>query len=135
LQSVSVDVCLEREAVWRAGVGGRFDLTPTGELLVSKERRAEVLIFAQRGELDLATSALLERELHAAEAARPTRLVVDLTGFEFIDSAGLKTLARAHERTSRTSENGRQLSLRRGPRSVQRLFELTNSVGLFTFDD
>jgi anti-anti-sigma factor len=58
---------------------------------------------------------------------------VDLTGLEFIDSAGLKTLARAHERTN---ENGRQLSLRRGgPRSVQRLFELTNSVWLFTFDD
>jgi hypothetical protein len=63
LQSVSVDVCPEREAVWRASVGGRFDLTPAGELVVRRERRADVLIFAQRGELDLATSALLEREL------------------------------------------------------------------------
>jgi stage II sporulation protein AA (anti-sigma F factor antagonist) len=108
------------------------DLTPAGELVVSRERRADMVILSLSGELDLATSALLERELDAAEAARPMRLVVDLAGLEFIDSSGLNTLVQAHERAS---ENGHQLFLRQGPRPVRRLFELTNTVRLFSFDD
>jgi anti-sigma B factor antagonist len=108
------------------------DLTPAGELVVSRERRADMVVLSLSGELDLATSALLERELDAAEAARPMRLVVDLAGLEFIDSSGLNTLVQAHERAS---ENGHQLLLRQGPRPVRRLFELTNTVGLFSFDD
>jgi hypothetical protein len=38
----------------------------------------------------------------------------------------------AHERAS---QNGHRLSLRQGPRVVQRLFELTRRVQLFSFDD
>jgi hypothetical protein len=41
--------------------------------VVSSEPRAGVLILSLSGELDLAASALLERELESAEAARPTR--------------------------------------------------------------
>jgi anti-sigma B factor antagonist len=125
---------VEREVVWRAAVGGVLDLDPArpGELVVSSERRAEVLILSLSGELDLAGSALLERELDAAEAARPMRLVVDLTGLEFIDSGGLHTLVQAHERAN---ANGRQLSLRQGPRGVRRLFELTKTVQLFSFEN
>jgi anti-sigma B factor antagonist len=122
----------ERDAGWRAWMAGIRDLSLAGELVVSSERRADVLILSLRGELDLATSALLERELDAAEAARPTRLVVDLSGLEFIDSSGLSALVRARERAS---QNGHQLSLRQGPRVVERLFELTRSVELFSFDD
>jgi hypothetical protein len=56
-----------------------------GEFVVGTERRPDTVILSLSGELDLAASALLERELDAAEAARPMRLVVDLTGLEFID--------------------------------------------------
>jgi anti-sigma B factor antagonist len=122
----------ERDAGWRARMAGIRDVSLAGELVVSRERRADVLILSLCGELDLATSALLERELGAAEAARPTRLVVDLSGLEFIDSSGLNTLVQARERASR---NGHQLSLRQGPRVVQRLFALTKSDQLFSFDD
>jgi anti-sigma B factor antagonist len=125
------ELYLERDAGWRARMAGLHDLSLAGELVVSSERRADVLILSLRGELDLATSALLERELDAAEAARPARLVVDLSGLEFIDSSGLNALVRARERAS---QNGHQLSLRQGPRVVERLFELTKSVELFSFD-
>jgi anti-anti-sigma factor len=122
----------ERNGGRRARMATVPDLPLAGELVVSKEHRADVLILSLRGELDLATSALLERELDAAEAARPARLVVDLSGLEFIDSSGLNTLMQARKRASL---NGHQLSLRQGPRIVQRLFELTKSVALFSFDD
>lgn len=102
-----------------------------GALIVRSERRADVVILWLSGALDGATSALLNRELDA-QAGRTMRLVLDLTGLEFIDSSGLHTLMQAHQRAS---ENGHQLSLRPGPRSVQRLFELTDTVHLFSFDD
>jgi anti-anti-sigma factor len=126
------EIHAERNGGRRARMAAVRDLPLAGELVVSKEHRADVLILSLRGELDLATSALLERELDAAEAARPARLVVDLSGLEFIDSSGLNTLMQARKRASR---NGHQLSLRQGPRIVQRLFELTKSVALFSFDD
>lgn len=122
----------ERDGVWRAAATGIRDPARTGELVVGSDRRAEGWILSLSGELDLVGSALLERELDYAEATRPMRLVVDLTGLEFIDSSGLHTLMQAHQRAS---ENGHQLSLRPGPRSVQRLFELTDTVHLFSFDD
>jgi anti-sigma B factor antagonist len=117
------------ESVGRAGIR---DPTRPCELVVSSERRAGVLILSLSGELDLAASALLERELASAEAGRPTRVVVDLTGLEFIDSSGLRTLMQANERAS---ENGHQLALRQGPRAVRRLFELTSTAQRFSFDD
>src|SRR5450755_2543626 len=46
--------------------------------------------------------------------------------------AALHTLMQARKRSS---ENGHQLSLRPGPRAVQRLFELTETLQLFSFDD
>ena len=78
---------LEREFAWRAEAGGVRDPSLAGEFVVSRERRADALILSLSGELDLATSALLERELDAAQATRPMRLVIDLTGLEFIDSS------------------------------------------------
>jgi anti-sigma B factor antagonist len=114
------------------GVGGTLELRPLGELVVSTERRAQELILSLSGELDLATSSLLERELGAAEAARPARLVVDLVGLQFIDSSGLHTLVQAH---ARAQQDGRQLSLRHGEPVVRRLFELTDAVQMFPFND
>ena len=131
-EPVGVEGPPARDSVGRAGMAGMRDLGRPSELVVSSERRAGVLILSLSGELDLAASALLERELDNAEAGRPTRLVVDLSGLEFIDSSGLHTLVQAHERAS---ENGHQLSLRQGPRAVQRLFELTSTAQRFSFDD
>jgi anti-sigma B factor antagonist len=131
LERFRVEVHPEHETS-RAGMARVRDLTRAGGLLARSERRSDVLVLSLCGELDLASSAALERELAAAEMAGPERLVVDLSGFEFIDSSGLHTLVRAHRRAR---ENGHQLSLGQGPRAVQRLFELTNFVQLFSFDD
>ncbi len=84
------------------------------------------------GELDIATSPMLERRLRMAEGAESERLVIDLKGLQFLDSAGLHVLVQAQERAQ---ARGRELSLLRGPRAVQRVFDLTDTGRLFSFED
>jgi anti-anti-sigma factor len=78
------------------------------------------------GELDLATASLFESQLESA--IERAVIIVDLRKLEFIGSTGLALLVRAHERMCAT---GRRLVLIRGPRQVQRVFELTGVVDLF----
>ena len=50
---------------------------------------------ALRGELDLANSATLEAELLAALGEKSTKVVLDMSNLEFIDSTGIAVLVRA----------------------------------------
>jgi anti-sigma B factor antagonist len=102
------------------------------QLVIDRDHRLGIATLKLRGELDLASSPLLTGELEDLEASGARRLVVDLSGLEFMDSTGLHSLLAALER-SRT--NGHELSLRRGPRSVHQIFELTGTVSAFRFED
>jgi anti-anti-sigma factor len=77
-------------------------------------------VVAVSGELDVATSQVLEREL--AKLPGVALLVVDLRGVTFIDSTGLGVLVRAHQLTQ---EQGRRFGLVRGNGQVNRLLSLT----------
>jgi ABC-type transporter Mla MlaB component len=81
------------------------------QLLVRWERGPDLSILWLSGALDRATATLLDRELHA-RASVTTRLLVDLTGLEFIDAHGVDSLVRAHQPAC---EHGFRLSFRRGP--------------------
>ena len=87
---------------------------------VHTEGRATVI--AVGGELDLASAPALEAELEAAAQSDAELLVLDLRELEFMDSTGLSVIVKAHQRLS---EEGRALSLVRGPQQVQRLLDLT----------
>jgi anti-sigma B factor antagonist len=100
-------------------------------LVIRSQARAGARVLALFGELDLASAPQLEYELAQAEATG-VRIVIDLSGLEFIDSSGLHMLLSANRRSK---ENGHELALRRGPRAVQRLFELTHTQEQFRFDD
>lgn len=97
-----------------------------GALSVRREHRADVLVLWLSGKLDRATSVLLDSEFDA-QAGQTTRLVVDLTGLEFIDSIGLETLVRTHRRAT---EHDQRLSFRKGLHLGQRPLELTRDVQL-----
>jgi anti-anti-sigma factor len=107
-------------------------LPPSSELVVRSHSEGDAFVVAVYGELDLGSASILERTLRMVEAVNAQHVVIDLSGLEFIDSIGLHLLVRAHERWFRS---GRRLSLLRGPRAVHRVFELTNTVALFTFED
>lgn len=74
------------------------------------------------GELDLASSAALEEELIRVIESDVDQVIVDLRQLEFMDSTGLSTLVKAHQRAE---ESGRRFALVRGSQQVQRLLSLT----------
>ena len=86
--------------------GGRaFDArrrpVAAGQLVVRWERRPGALIIWLSGTLDRATTTLLDHELdHKLDvrAGGAKRLIVDLTGLEFIDTPGLDGLMRTQQR-------------------------------------
>ena len=84
------------------------------------------------GELDLASSAALEDELVRVAESGVTQLVIDLRELEFMDSTGLSTLVKAHQRAE---ETGQGFGLVRGPQQVQRLLSLTGVEDRLTFAD
>ena len=75
-----------------------------------------------RGELDLSTVAKVEEELRRAESAEPPVLVMDLAGLTFLDSTGLRLIVTADQRAR---DQGRRLTVVKGPDTVQRVFSIT----------
>jgi anti-sigma B factor antagonist len=73
---------------------------------VEVQQRGDVAIVRPHGELDLATVETLRAALDGVDNAG--RLVVDLRGLSFMDSAGLHLLVALHERAQR---DGFQLTL------------------------
>lgn len=80
------------------------------------------MVLSVSGELDLASSPMLDQELARLAAAEPALLVLDLRGLAFMDSTGLSVLVRAHHHAEQA---GRRLVLVRGGPQVQRLLNLT----------
>jgi anti-anti-sigma factor len=107
------------------------DVSAPGPLSIDSRRDGDVVTIVLHGELDLASAPDLERELKEAEASSPNRVTIDLSGLGFMDSTGLQALLRARERAGSSSY---ELTLRRGPHQVQRVFELTRTVDAFSFE-
>ncbi len=84
------------------------------------------------GEVDLATVPELDRLLDDLAQSEHSRLLIDLTGVEFMDSTGLASLIRA---LHAADANGHRLTVRRGSPQVQRLFELTGLVDRLVFEN
>lgn len=97
---------------------------------VLNEGRASVISVS--GELDLASSAALEEELTRVTQSDAEQVVLDLRELEFMDSTGLSTLVKAHQRAE---EAGKQFGLVRGPQQVQRLLSLTGVEERLRFAD
>jgi anti-sigma B factor antagonist len=75
------------------------------------------------GELDMATAPQLQHALSDLWDAGPPCLLLDLHRLTFIDSTGLH-LALAWQ--ARATQDGVPFSLVKGPRAVQRAFELAD---------
>jgi anti-sigma B factor antagonist len=84
------------------------------------------------GELDLASSGALEEEFLRVADSGAEQVIVDLRDLEFMDSTGLSTLVKAHQRAE---EAGQRFGLVRGSPQVQRLLSLTGVAERVTFAD
>jgi anti-sigma B factor antagonist len=94
---------------------------------VTEDAASRHLRLDLRGELDLAAVPVLREHVRAA-AARRGHVVIDLSGVEFIDVAGLCALTAL---TKEAREQGWWLDLRQPSLSVRRLVRLTCAQELF----
>jgi anti-sigma B factor antagonist len=79
------------------------------------------VVVAPRGELDMATVGILERELRGLRDSGFERIVLDLADLSFMDSSGLHLVLRW---TAEASSDSFSFELEPGPRAVQRIFEV-----------
>jgi anti-sigma B factor antagonist len=82
------------------------------------------VLVVMQGELDLATSRLLEAPLVDVAEASGERVVVDLCDVTFMDSTGLCAILRAD---ARASDSGCKFVVVRGPEAVDRVFRITKT--------
>ena len=87
---------------------------------VRTEDRA--IVFAVSGELDLATSPVLEQEIERVGDADVDLLIVDLRDLRFMDSTGLHALVKAHKQAH---DAGRRFAVVQGGAQIERLLDLT----------
>jgi anti-sigma B factor antagonist len=73
------------------------------------------------GELDISEAPAVQEALSQIERSRPPILVLDLRRLSFLDSSGLRLILEAD---IRAREEGRSLSVVRGPESVHRVFSI-----------
>jgi anti-anti-sigma factor len=96
-------------------------------------RDGTIAVIAATGELDLSGAAALEAEIGSLTADPDLGTVVlDLSGLEFMDSSGLRTIVLAD---MRAREAGRRFALVRGPETVHRVFEITRMSDRLDFVD
>lgn len=79
-------------------------------------------MLAVSGEVDLASSPALEEALQEADGAESSVVVLDLREVEFMDSAGLAVVVKAHQRARRA---GKRFGLVNRSPQVRRLLSLT----------
>jgi len=75
-----------------------------------------------RGELDMYSAPMLDRELQRATRPKPSRVVLDLSGLRFMDVSGLRSILDAARRVRRY---GGSLVVSKPVPHIIRLLELT----------
>lgn len=89
---------------------------------VEVRNQEAAIVVAVSGELDLASSPVLEDALERAHNSECSMVIMDLTELEFMDSTGLSVLVKAQQRAY---DAGRGFGLVKGGAQVQRLLSLT----------
>jgi anti-sigma B factor antagonist len=99
---------------------------------VEVQSTGRAAVITASGELDLTSSAGFDEELQRVLESDLEQLIIDLRQLEFMDSTGLSTLVKAHQRAG---ERGQRFGVVRGPQQVQRLLSLTGVDERLSFAD
>lgn len=94
--------------------------SPPEQFDIAVEQRDGIVVVRPKGDLDIATTPLLDEILRDL-ASRGATAVLDLEDTEFIDSSGLQTILTAHAASQR---DGFGLTMLPGPPAVMKVFEL-----------
>jgi anti-sigma B factor antagonist len=96
------------------------------QLTIEVRQEPDRIVLTLHGELDLLAAPRLQREIESDAVDATDILVLDLDDVHFIDSAGLRVVLAARERTV---ERGQQLALTPGSPQVQRLLSIAGVNG------
>lgn len=88
---------------------------------------AGVPLIAVTGELDSSNVASLDAAIASITAERPQRLILDLSGLRFMDSAGISVLIGAAAKVE-------AVHLRNPSPAVRRVIELTGLTGVLPIE-
>lgn len=106
-------------------------MSETG-LRIGTESIAGGICLSLAGELDIATADSVRTALERMQTEPPAVLMIDLRELAFMDSTGLQVMLQA---ARRADDYGGSLVLVRGPRPVQRMFELAQLYRRLQFID
>ncbi len=106
-------------------LGVRYDAIVGAQehLRVAVRRQQDRVVLHLEGELDLASSPILERALEAPELSDTPLLVLDLDELSFVDSTGLRIILLAHEGARSRNQ---EFAITQGSPQVQRLLSITS---------
>lgn len=109
-------------------------LRPRGPFLLelSEEVEGDRTLIRARGEVDVVTAPKLAGRLDTILRGDGRDVVVDLSGTEFLDSAGLHVLLNAQRRLTRRS---RRLRVVCGPGPVRQVIELARLIETLGVND
>jgi anti-sigma B factor antagonist len=99
-------------------------------LLTIRSEQQDAHFVSLSGELDLASAKALEAEFIRIEATSVSRIVVDLSELEFMDSTGIAVIMRAHKRAQ---NDGHVLRVLRPNGQVGRVFEICDLDEVLAF--
>ena len=105
--------------------------SPPEQFDIAVEQREGVVVVRPKGDLDIATTPLLDEILRDL-ASKSASAVLDLEEVEFIDSSGLQTILTAHAASQR---DGFGLTMLPGPPPVMKVFELAGLDNRLPFTD
>jgi anti-sigma B factor antagonist len=103
----------------------------TGLLRLARHGAADAVTLEVSGEVDMSNAAELETALDDAYEAAGARLVVDLGGLEFIDSTGVRSLVRLHQR----DQSATAIVYRNARGQVAEVFEITGLGSVLELGD
>ena len=101
--------------------GRTWKKTPHLAIDIARQDAEDGVRIIVRGEIDLTTGGRVERELLAAEERAPAKLIIDLTGVDFMDSTGLQIVLDADRRAR---DAGRALVIAAGTSEAARVLAL-----------
>lgn len=84
------------------------------------------------GQLDMASASELEQHLAEVLSQPHARVMLDLNGLTFVDSAGVSVLIKAKQQAE---TNGRTLVLRRPTEQLERVFALVGLADWLAVED
>jgi anti-anti-sigma factor len=103
-----------------------------GPLTIRSSRQQDEHVVALYGELDIGCVEVVQDEMRQVEQTDASRIIVDLSGLDFMDSTGLRTMLQID---ARSRANGDRVAFLRGGTAVQRLLQITGLEDRLPFLD